>query len=166
MTNKFMGKDGKIYKEHKPFYKRFWFWFLMFIIFIPNIETTTTPNSNKGASSDKLISENIKEDANVPKEHQNALKKAQIYSETMSMSKQAIYNQLTSEYGEKYSKESADYAIENLKANYKENALNKAKVYQNEMAMSTEAIRDQLTSEYGEKFTQEEADYAVANLEK
>ena len=173
MTNKFIGKDGKIYKEHKPFYKRFWFWFLMFIIFIPNIVTTTTPNSNKGDSSDNLISENIKEDATVPKEddnvpmeYKNALRKAKQYSEMMHMSKQGIYDQLTSEYGEQFPAEATQYAIDNLNVDYNANALEKAKQYRDTMAMSTEAIREQLTSEYGEKFTQEEADYAIANLEK
>lgn len=171
MTNKFMGKDGKIYKEHKPFYKRFWFWFLMFIIFIPNIITTS--NSNEGDSSDELISEKIKEDANVPKEddnvpmeYKNALRKAKQYSEMMHMSKQGIYDQLTSEYGEQFPAEATQYAIDNLNVDYNANALEKAKQYRDTMAMSTEAIREQLTSEYGEKFTQEEADYAIANLEK
>ena len=82
----------------------------------------------------------------------------------MYMSKQGLYDQLTSEYGEKFSVEAAQYAVDNLNADYNYNALQKAKSYQETMAMSPEAIRDQLTSEYGEKFTQEEADYAIANL--
>lgn len=82
----------------------------------------------------------------------------------MSMSKVAIYDQLTSEYAEKYSPEAAQYAVGNLKADYNANALKKAKSYQDTMAMSPEAIRDQLTSENGEKFTPEEADYAVQHL--
>ena len=82
------------------------------------------------------------------------------------MSKQGIYDQLTSEYGDKFSEEAAQYAVDNVKADWKQNALKKAETYQETMAMSPEAIRDQLTSEYGEKFTQEEADYAVENLNK
>ena len=100
----------------------------------------------------------------VPTEYKSALKKAKTYSDTMHMSKQGLYEQLTSEYGEKFSAEAAQYAIDNLDADYNYNALQKAKSYQETMAMSPEAIRDQLTSEYGEKFTQEEADYAIANL--
>lgn len=82
------------------------------------------------------------------------------------MSKQGIYDQLTSEYGDKFSEEAAQYAVDNVEADWKQNALKKAETYQETMAMSPEAIRDQLTSEYGEKFTQEEADYAVENLNK
>ena len=84
----------------------------------------------------------------------------------MHMSKQGIYDQLTSEYGEKFSDEAAQYAIDHVEANWKENALKKAKSYQETMAMSPNAIHDQLTSEYGEKFTPEEADYAIENLNK
>lgn len=100
----------------------------------------------------------------VPAEYRSALKKAESYSEMMHMSKQGIYDQLTSEYGEQFSPEAAQYAVDNLQADYNANALAKAQSYQDDMNMSPEAIRDQLTSEYGEQFTQEEADYAVANL--
>jgi len=75
--------------------------------------------------------------------------------------KQGIYDQLTSEHGEKFPAEAAQYAIDNLQWDYKENALKKAKQYQDMMNMSTDAIRDQLVSEHGEKFTAEEAEYAI-----
>lgn len=97
-------------------------------------------------------------------EEKNALKKAEIYSSTMHMSKQAIYDQLTSEYGEKFQEDAAQYAIDNLQADFKTNALEKAKSYQNTMSMSKSAIYDQLISQYGEKFTEEEAQYAIDNL--
>ena len=83
----------------------------------------------------------------------------------MYMSKQGIYDQLTSEYGEQFTAEEAQYAVDNLVADYNANALEKAKSYYTDMNMSKEQVRDQLVSEYGEQFTQAEADYAVANLE-
>ena len=83
----------------------------------------------------------------------------------MSMSKAAIYDQLVSEYGEQFTEEAAQYAIDNLKTDYKRNALEKAKTYQKTMHMSKNAIYDQLISEYGESFTKEEAQYAIDNLE-
>ncbi len=97
-------------------------------------------------------------------EYQNALKKAESYSKMMHMSKKAIYDQLTSEYGEKFPADAAQYAIDNLNADYKANALEKAKSYQKTMSMSTSAIYDQLVSDYGEKFTAEEAQYAIDHL--
>lgn len=95
----------------------------------------------------------------------NALKKAESYSNTMHMSKNGIYKQLTSEYGEGFTKEEAQYAIDNMKADWKANALAKAKSYQESMSMSKSAIYKQLTSEYGEGFTAEEAQYAIDHLD-
>ncbi|GGG13596.1 hypothetical protein GCM10007425_04880 [Lysinibacillus alkalisoli] len=46
---------------------------------------------------------------------ENALKKAETYAERMSMSDSGIYEQLISEYGEKFTAEEAQYAIDNLK---------------------------------------------------
>ena len=83
----------------------------------------------------------------------------------MYMSKKGIYDQLISEYGEQFTEEEAQYAIDNLDADYKANALQKAKDYQSTMDMSPAAIYDQLISEYGEQFTKEEAQYAIDNLE-
>ena len=83
----------------------------------------------------------------------------------MHMSKKGIYDQLASEYGEKFDADAAQYAIDNVTADWNANALAKAKEYQKTLAMSKSAIYDQLTSEYGEKFTAEEAQYAVDNLE-
>ncbi|GLK18760.1 Ltp family lipoprotein [Herbiconiux flava] len=100
----------------------------------------------------------------VPVEYGSALIKAISYSELMHMSKRGIYDQLTSEYGEQFSAEAAQYAVDTMTADWNKNALLKAREYQETMAMSPEAIRDQLASEYGEKFTPEEADYAVQNL--
>ena len=98
-------------------------------------------------------------------EFQNALKQAETYSEMMNMSKKAIFNQLTSEYGGRFDKDAAQYAIDNLDADYKKNALESAKTYQNMMSMSKSAIYDQLVSEYGGQFTAEEAQYAIDHLD-
>lgn len=103
-------------------------------------------------------------EAAIPIEYKNALKKAQSYSNMMHMSKAGIYDQLTSDMGEGFSAEAAQYAVDNLNADYNKNALEKAKSYQSQMAMSKDSIYDQLTSSYGEKFTAEEAQYAVNNL--
>lgn len=83
----------------------------------------------------------------------------------MHMSKQAVYDQLVSPAGEKFPPAAAQYAIDNVQADWKANALAKAKSYRDTMNMSTAAIRDQLVSDAGEKFTAAEADYAIANLD-
>lgn len=72
----------------------------------------------------------------------------------MHMSKQGVYDQLVSEYGEQFSAPAAQYAIDNVKADWNANALAAAKSYQSTLNMSPAAIHDQLTSSYGGKFTQ------------
>jgi hypothetical protein len=44
----------------------------------------------------------------------NALAKAKSYQDDMHMSPSAIYDQLTSEYGEQFTADEAQYAIDNL----------------------------------------------------
>jgi|LSQX01.3.fsa_nt_gb type IV secretory pathway VirB10-like protein len=102
----------------------------------------------------------------VPREYRSALEKAKNYSKLMHMSKQGIYDQLVSEYGENFSPEAAQYAIDHLEANYFENAVKKANSYQETLNMSPNAIYDQLISEYGEKFTEEEAAYAIEHMDQ
>lgn len=133
------------------------------------LDQATSSSAGTIASSDQVAdasaSQNNASSADdVPVEYQNALEKAQSYSDMMYMSKKGLYDQLTSEYGEQFSTEAADYAIEHVNADWKANALEKARQYQDQMNMSPSAIHDQLTSEYGEQFTQDEADYAIENL--
>ena len=97
-------------------------------------------------------------------EEKNALKKAETYSNSLHMSKQGIYNQLTSSV-EGFTKEAAQYAIDNIEADWNKNALEKAKTYQTSMNMSSKAIYNQLTSSV-EGFTKSEAQYAIDNLDK
>lgn len=98
-------------------------------------------------------------------EQKNALKKAELYAKTMYMSKQGVYDQLTSEYGERFPADAAQYAIDNIEIDWNANALAKAKTYQSTMSMSKNAVYDQLVSAYGEKFTAEEAQYAIDHLD-
>ena len=177
-------------KNGKPVYKKWWFWVLVgfFAIGIMDNavgEKSATVKSENSVPPKNTLCQNIGESVTeatkdthtpipvptekpqdkVPTEYRNALKKAETYSEMMHMSKKGIYDQLTSEYGEKFDADAAQYAIDNVTADWNANALAKAKEYQKTLAMSKSAIYDQLTSEYGEKFTAEEAQYAVDNLE-
>ena len=167
-------------KNKKPIYKRVWFWIIAIIIVIGATGGSDTDDSkeiNSGnIESEQEVSQNNSENTtaenksenkvedNIPTEYKSALRKAKIYADTMNMSKAGLYDQLTSEYGEKFTVEAAQYAIDNITVDWKENALKKAKSYQETMSMSPAAIYDQLISEYGEKFTAEEAQYAIDNL--
>lgn len=123
-----------------------------------DLVVTEAPQATAEADSDSA------DTGGVPVEYRSALRKADTYANMMHMSKLGLYEQLTSEYGEQFSPEAAQYAVENIEADWNENALEKAKTYQEDMAMSPSAIYDQLISEYGEQFTTAEADYAIQHL--
>lgn len=130
-------------------------------------DTNTSTNSAPTNSETTQATETKpveKEEPDVPAEYKSALAKATSYANTMHMSKQGVYDQLVSDYGEQFKPEPAQYAIDNVEADWNANALVKAKSYQEDMNMSPAAIHDQLTSEHGEQFTQAEADYAIAHL--
>lgn len=148
----------------KPIFKRKWFIALIIIFGICLIggcvggENLSEPPDNAAATTEEVAED-------VPQEYQNALSKAYDYSDIMYMSKAGIYDQLTSEYGEGFPKDAAQYAIDNIDADWNYNALQTAKIYYEDMAMSKDAVYDQLISDYGEKFTKEQAQYAVDHLE-
>lgn len=182
-------------KVKKPFYKKWWFWLIVGVVLLfafaggsggntGSTSVTKEPTSTTAVSktdekedksgSEKKTDEKEKEtketqqedeSAKVPVEYKNALRKGQLYADTMYMSKAAIYDQLTSEYGEQFPADAAQYAVDNLDVDWNANALEKAKTYQETMSMSKSAIYDQLTSEYGEQFTAEQAQYAIDHLE-
>lgn len=103
--------------------------------------------------------------ADVSTEYQNALTKGLSYAKNLHMSKKGVYDQLTSSYGEGFSADAAQYAIDNMTGvDWNANALAKAQEYYTGMSMSKSAVYDQLTSEYGEQFTASEAQYAIDHL--
>ena len=84
---------------------------------IENEEVTPT---DAGAEEDKeqeateVAEEPAEPEDDVSSEFKAALKSAQQYSDLMHMSKQAIYDQLISEYGNSFPEEAAQYAIDNV----------------------------------------------------
>lgn len=157
----------------KKFYKRPWFIVLAILILLiligssndqPSTQSQTSETPIKEEPADTSEPESDTAEPRVAPEYRSALVKAESYANTMHMSKKGVYGQLTSEYGEKFTPEAAQYAVDNVKADWNLNALAKAKSYQDTMSMSPAAIRDQLVSEYGEKFTEAEADYAIQHL--
>lgn len=88
-----------------------------------NTTNPTTTNTNSSKSNTTTVSTTTQQTTTkekISKEYRNALEKAKSYVKIMSMSKAGIYNQLTSEYGERFSAEAAQYAIDNLNWNFKE----------------------------------------------
>lgn len=123
-------------------------------------------NSKTSKIESKISDSNSSKSDNdgVKQEYKNALKQAQNYVDIMAISKAGLYDQLTSEYGERFPADAAQYAVDNVKADWEKEALESAKRYYYDMSMSKNEVYDQLVSEYGEKFKSEEAQYAINNL--
>lgn len=120
--------------------------------------------STTNTTSDTATTKPEEKKPSIPTEYVSALNQASSYANMMRMSKQGVYDQLVSELGGKFTAPAAQYAIDNVKADWNANALAKAKDYQKTMSLSPSAVHDQLTSTAGEKFTVAEADYAIAHL--
>ena len=114
--------------------------------------STEAPKSDSAIQSNEATPESGR--PSTPDENAAALNNAEIYSEAMYMSEAGIYEQLTSEYGEGLSAETAEYALANLDADYNRNALESAKLAQEVLPDSSpEEIREYLVSEFGAQFT-------------
>lgn len=115
MSKKIKDENGNVYVQKKPFYKKIWFWILVVIVVI-GVGSSMSGGSDSSSSSSSATSAKSSSSSKpkVPAEYTAALKKAESYSSTMNMSKQAIYDQLTSDAGEKFTAEQADYAIQHL----------------------------------------------------
>lgn len=126
-----------------------------------NTATTTTTTTQQKQEDVKK-----EEKPQVPMEHRMALKAAEQYLQTMPFSKRGLYQQLTSDAGSKFPAEAAQYAVDNVKANWKENAARAAANYLNMMPMSREELVQQLSSDAGDQYTIEEAQYGVEKAYK
>ena len=96
---------------------------------------------------------------------QNAFKTAKRLLQYMNFSRQALYEQLTSEKGNGYSNEEATYAIEKLEADglvdWNEQAVRTAEIYLRVKPLTKDDLIDILSSQYGAGFTEEQAQYAA-----
>jgi hypothetical protein len=94
---------------------------------------------------------------------QQAVDSAEGYlSEGQGFSKQGLLSQLTSSFGEGFSKSDAEFAIKYLKPNWDQQAVDSAKGYLGDgQGFSRSSLIQQLTSSYGAGFTEAQAEYAV-----
>lgn len=119
-------------------------------------ETTATAPAEPGAEAP------AEETDDVPTEYRSALRSAENYIRSGNFSQDGLYRQLTSQF-DQFTPEAAQYAVDNVEADWNAEALDAAESYQESVNMSPAAIYDQLTSDI-EGFTPEQAQYAVDNL--
>lgn len=95
-------------------------------------------------------------EADVPREYDNALRSAKRYLSVSAFSQQGLAEQLQFE---DYSPEAAQYAVDNVDADWNEEAAKKAQQYVDISPMSRQGLVDQLLFE---KFTPEQAEYGAS----
>lgn len=103
-------------------------------------------------------------DGDVPQEYVDALAKAKIYAYEMYLSKSGVYRQLTSSDGDKFSEESAGYAVKNLDVDWKENAVLRGKHYLDNQDMDLDMVYNHLASKDADRYLIDEAQYAIDKL--
>jgi Host cell surface-exposed lipoprotein len=92
---------------------------------------------------------------------ENARRSAESYLDFSGFSRQGLIEQLSSEYGEGFSKADATYAVDHVAVNWNAEAAESAKGYLSHSAFSRQGLIEQLESEYGEGFTHAQAVYGV-----
>jgi hypothetical protein len=90
-----------------------------------------------------------------------ALGSAQDYLRSGSFSRAGLEDQLSSSYGEGFSRSEARWAVAHVHANWNAEAVEAAKSYLRTSHFSRSGLIDQLESPYGEQFTHAQAVYAV-----
>lgn len=88
---------------------------------------------------------------------------AMTYNTSLHLSKQGLYEHLLNYDKMKITEEEAQYAVDNIDADFKENAVKTANAYKSYMGMSGQEIYDMLRSDV-DKFTTEEARYAIEHM--
>lgn len=125
-----------------------------------------TPSSSLASTQESASAQGSASEAGstAPSDHQRALAEARDYIKATNFSYKGLYDQLTSDYGEKYSPEAAQYAMDHLEADWNAEALGSAQNHINTEAFSYEGLYEKLTGEGGEQYTPEQARYAVDNV--
>lgn len=141
MAKKIKDENGNVYVKKKPFYKKWWVWVIAVLVLFfivdslggSDKDTSTKTGKTEAKSENKSTTDSTESnepapEKEVPVEYTSALKKANSYAKLMFMSKIGIQNQLTSEYGDKFSPKAAQYAIDILKLTGMRMLLKKLKV--------------------------------------
>lgn len=91
----------------------------------------------------------------------NAVRSAKNYLNFKGFSRDGLIEQLSSEYGDGYSKEDATIAVDSLDVDWNEQAVSAAKNYLELQGFSCKGLVEQLSSKHGDKFTKEQAKYGA-----
>jgi hypothetical protein len=95
------------------------------------------------------------------KSQEEAMEAAESYLDSGHFSKKGLTQQLSSDYGEGFSKTDAKFAVGHVKADWKAEAVEAAESYLDSGHFSRKGLIEQLESPYGGQFTHDQAVYGV-----
>lgn len=130
-------------------------------------KVTSQSSTKKPKTSSKVLTAQEKAIDGLTGNSLAQTKTAISYLYTGHMSKQGLYDQLTSEYGSQMTVDEANNAINRIDplVNWNNLAILSAKSYRETGNLTGQALIDQLTSEYGSRFTPEQAQYGVLHID-
>jgi len=99
---------------------------------------------------------------NLTKSQEQAIGSAQDYLQLKGFSRLGLIQQLSSEYGEGFSKADAIFAVDHIDVDWNEQAVRAAKSYLELKHFSRAGLIQQLESPYGDQFTHAQAVYGVS----
>jgi hypothetical protein len=121
-------------------------------------DSTTVVVTRKLSAAEKAV---LRQERAERRANERAVQSAQDYLAMSGMSKQGLYEQLSSSYGEGFTSAQAQYAVDHVVVDWNKEAVQSARSYLDMQPMSKAQLIDQLSSSYGEGFTYEQAVYAV-----
>ena len=90
-----------------------------------------------------------------------AIGAAHDYLSFEGFSKQGLIDQLSSKYGDGYSRSVATYAVNHIQVSWNAQAVRSAKDYLSFMHFSCSGLISQLSSKYGDQYTYSQASYGA-----
>ncbi|MDR2661079.1 MAG: Ltp family lipoprotein [Lactobacillaceae bacterium] len=132
-----------------------------------NASLINSSKSKKATTSEKQSTPQEKAELGLQGNELARMKTAITYLKSSHLSKQDLYDQLTSEYGSKMTAEETNDVINKLDPliNWNNLAVLSAKSYRDSSYLTGQGLYDQLTSEYGSNFTAEQGQYAVEHID-
>lgn len=130
------------------------------------LEETATADTKSDRSSAKQDAKKDKADdgPKLTTSQENAVDSAEGYLDFGHFSKAGLIRQLSSEYGEGFSKADAKFAADHVDVDWKAEAAEAAESYMSTGSFSRAGLTRQLTSEYGEGFTEAQAEHGVTQV--
>lgn len=121
----------------------------------PTTTSPAAPGVAPGAESGVAASSNL-----TPAQR-SAVRSANAYLRMSGFSRQGLIDQLSSEYGDKFSVEDATVAVDNLSVDWNAQAARSAAAYLEMSGFSCQGLIDQLSSTHGDKYTVDQASYGA-----